>query len=67
MKKLISIFVVGITLTLTSCDELVETVTHDENAKMSIIDNNIYEVEIDGHIYLVVDSPNGVGICPKVK
>ena len=68
--KLAMVFVaviILITMAATSCKDSVKEYDKKNNIMRTHSGSRVYEIEHKGATYLVVETHNGIGICPKVK
>ena len=60
-----SILIVIALLAANACNRELENPATMSGEKKLNHATSIYEVEFDGHKYIVVDTYRGIGICPK--
>ena len=59
--------IILITMMATSCKDSVKEYDKKNNITRTHSGSRVYEIEHKGATYLVVETHNGIGICPKVK
>ena len=59
--------IILITMAATSCKNSVEEYNKKNNVTRTHSGSRVYEIEHKGATYLVIETHNGIGICPKVN
>ena len=59
--------IILITMMATSCKNSVREYNEKNNVTRTHSGSRVYEIEHKGATYLVVETHNGIGICPKVE
>ena len=59
--------IILITMMATSCKDSVKEYDKKNNITRTYSGSRVYEIEHKGATYLIVETHNGIGICPKVK
>ena len=56
-----------VTMMATSCQNSVKEYRKKNNVTATHSGSRVYEIEHNGATYLIVETHNGIGICPKVN
>ena len=59
--------IILITMMATSCKDSVKEYDKKNNITRTYSGSRVYEIEHKGATYLIVETHNGIGICPKVE
>ena len=59
--------IILITMMATSCKDSVKEYDKKNNITRTHSGSRVYEIEHKGATYLVIETHNGIGICPKVN